>query len=116
MASYFGESSTLISSFFLFYQIWMLPIVLFAAGISIHQYINKTTLHTCGPLPTSNLEVPLYYSGVCPANITSQTTFANISDIILQPNNDTSSTNITGEQGVGRLLESVNVKTVSVLN
>jgi len=36
MASYFGEKRTLISSFFMFYSIWMVPIVLFAAGISIH--------------------------------------------------------------------------------
>jgi len=36
MASYFGESRTLISSFFYFYSVWVLPIVFFAAGISIH--------------------------------------------------------------------------------
>jgi len=36
MASYFGEKRTLISSFFMFYSIWMVPIVLFAAGISIY--------------------------------------------------------------------------------
>jgi hypothetical protein len=36
MASYFGEKKTLISTFFLFYSIWMIPIVIFAVGISIH--------------------------------------------------------------------------------
>ena len=36
MASYFGENRTLVSSFVMFYSLWMVPIVLFAAGISIY--------------------------------------------------------------------------------
>jgi hypothetical protein len=94
MANYFGESRTLISSFFLFYQIWMIPIVLFAAGISIHQYTNKTTLHTCGPLPESTLTVPLYSTGLCPPSTLNQTNTDNLtSTTIIQPFDNASASN-----------------------
>ena len=68
-------------------------------------------------MPASSLTVPLYYSGLCPTLSLNQTnTTENITTVIDQPSNDLSASAVADGEGLGRLLQEVETKTVTVLN